>query len=478
MQKSRGRIVLIDPDEETRSVYAARLRSQDFIVDEASGGVRGAEMALASPPAAVVSDLWMPGVSGVQLCRLLKAEPGTADVPVILRAEQEDPHSRFWATRAGASSLVSKDRMGDLMRALDATTKAKPAEAAFFFQMSTGLDVRDRIAEHLDRALFDAVIAAEVRALASACSFERLFDSLSQLLAQLVSYRWLALSTKAGDFAFHADKRCADEAEKEARATLGIEDRVTAVRVLDADAVYNMPSSRTVRLDIGLGDQLVGKLALSVTGVDVRIEEIAAIAARELGGALRLVMLVEESQRLATTDSLTGLLNRRAFGELMDREVSRSDRQALPISLMLLDLDHFKNINDTRGHAGGDAVLAAVGKLLRKQARTHDIVARWGGEEFVVSLPGEREGGGMTAAERIRGAIEKLVVLDASGAPIPLSASIGVVERRPGESLHETVDRADRAMYSAKVGGRNRICVGSEQAEEVAAPETIAHAAE
>src|SRR5258708_10031174 len=94
------RIVLVDPDADTRGVYAARLRSQDFVVDEAATGVAGAEMALAAPPAAVVCDLWMPGGSGVQLCRLLKAEPATVDVPVILRAEQSDPLRPLWATRA------------------------------------------------------------------------------------------------------------------------------------------------------------------------------------------------------------------------------------------------------------------------------------------------------------------------------------------------------------------------------------------
>src|SRR4051812_8933098 len=135
MSVSSRRIVLIDPDTETREVYASRLRSHDFAVDEAKDAVSGAEMALAAPPAAVVSDLWMPGVSGVQLCRLLKAEPGTADVPVILRAEQEDPYSRFWATRAGASSLVSKERMGDLMRALAVATHQPVTDQAFFFQM-------------------------------------------------------------------------------------------------------------------------------------------------------------------------------------------------------------------------------------------------------------------------------------------------------------------------------------------------------
>jgi two-component system, cell cycle response regulator len=473
MLQSSRRIVLIDPDAETRVVYAARLRSQDFAVDEAKDAVSGAEMALAAPPAAVVSDLWMPGVSGVQLCRLLKAEPGTADVPVILRAEQEDPYSRFWATRAGASSLVSKDRMGDLMRALAVATARPVDDDAFFFQMSGGMDVRDRIAQHLDRALFDSVIAAEVRALASACSFDRLFDSLSQLLAQLVTYRWMALTTKSGDLAVHAHRRCADSAEAEVRAALEVPERTKALRILDADAAENVPCDRVIVLDVLLGDAAVGRLAFSVPPGESQVDAIAPIAARELGGPIRLAVLVEESQRLATTDGLTSLLNRRAFGETMDRELSRCDRLGTPASLLLLDLDHFKVINDSRGHAAGDAVLAAIGKLLKAEARGHDVIARWGGEEFVIALPGADQSGGIAFAERIRKGIEELVVHDATGAPIPLTASIGVAERQSHEALDVTVDRADRAMYCAKIGGRNRICVAEAVAvaiEEVPVP--------
>ncbi|MDB4945782.1 MAG: hypothetical protein JWP97_5316 [Labilithrix sp.] len=465
------RIVLIDPDPETRAVYSARLRSHDFVVDEAADAVRGAEMALASPPMVVVSDLWMPGVSGVQLCRLLKAEPGTAHVPVILRAEHEDPRSRFWATRAGALTLVSKDRMGDLMRALATAAAASSAQAQeFFFEMSGGMEVRDRIAQHLDRALFESVIASEVRALASACSFGRLFDSLSQLLAQLVTYRWMAVSTNAGDVAVHAHRRSADECEKEARAALGVGERTKAVRILDADAAFAPPGGRVIALDISLGDVPVGRVAMSVVDGDVHAEEIAAICASELGGALRLVTLIEESQRLATTDALTQLHNRRAFGDMMEREISRCDRSDSPMSVMLFDLDHFKSINDTRGHAGGDLVLAAVGKLLRHQARGHDIVARWGGEEFVIGLPGELESGGKSAAERIRAAIERLDVRDAAGERIPVSASIGVVERTRYETLEATVDRADRTMYCAKLAGRNRVCLASEHLPASADP--------
>ena len=472
MIQSTRRIVLIDPDTETREVYAARLRSQDFAVDEAKDAVSGAEMALAAPPAAVVSDLWMPGVSGVQLCRLLKAEPGTADVPVILRADSEDPYSRFWATRAGASSLVSKDRMGDLMRALAGATARPVDDEAFFFQMSGGMDVRDRIAQHLDRALFDSVIAAEVRALASACSFDRLFDSLSQLLAQLVSYRWMALTTKSGDLAIHAHRRDAESAEAEVRVALSIPERTKALRILDADAAHGLPSDRIIVLDVLLGDAAVGRLAFSVPPGESQVDAIAPIAARELGGPIRLAVLVEESQRLATTDGLTSLLNRRAFGETMDRELSRCDRLATPASLLLLDLDHFKVINDSRGHAAGDTVLAAIGKLLRAEARAHDVIARWGGEEFVIALPGADLSGASSFAERIRAAIADLVVRDASGDPIPLSASIGVAERQAHEALDVTVDRADRAMYCAKIDGRNRVCLSEPlvAVDEVPAP--------
>ena len=120
------RVVFIDPDPETREVYGERLRAQGFIVDEAKDAVVGAEMALADPPSAVVSDLWMPGVSGVQLCRLLRAEAATVDVPVVLRSETDDARSRFWARRAGAHRLVMKGRMGELVRTLsDITTGAR-----------------------------------------------------------------------------------------------------------------------------------------------------------------------------------------------------------------------------------------------------------------------------------------------------------------------------------------------------------------
>lgn len=463
------RIVLVDPDAELREVFAQRLRAQGFEVDEAADGVQGAEMALAAPPAAVVSDLWMPGVSGVQLCRLLGAEAATADVPVVLRADLDDARSRFWASHAGARRLVGKGRMGDLMRTLAEVTAVKASEDdAFFFRLAGNADVRDRIATHLDKALFESVVAAEVRALAGATAFDRMFDGLSQLVVQLLDYRWVALVTPAPSyFAFHGHRSTAAAAEAEARALLMVPESAKLVKILDDDAHPALASERTSIHDITLGGVRVGQLAFGIPeGHSQDVDTIAPLVARELGAVLRLVILIEESQRLATTDGLTGLFNRRAFIEQMHAECARADRTDGTCSLLVLDLDHFKSINDTFGHSAGDAVLAGVARALKHQLRAYDIVARWGGEEFVIALPSVGEAIASDVAERLRAAVANLRIANAAGAPMPLSVSIGCAELRRNENLESLVDRADRAMYSAKVGGRNRVVRASTEEVE------------
>jgi diguanylate cyclase (GGDEF)-like protein len=154
---------------------------------------------------------------------------------------------------------------------------------------------------------------------------------------------------------------------------------------------------------------------------------------------------------------LTGLCNRRSFLERAGIEVARSARYDLPLGMLLLDVDHFKAINDGFGHAGGDQVLSAMGAALKRILRVPDIAARWGGEEFVVALPSTDAEGAEIAAERVRAAIEALGV-EHEGKQIRLTASVGVASLKSNETLASLVDRADHAMYAAKVAGRNRVC--------------------
>jgi two-component system cell cycle response regulator len=164
-------------------------------------------------------------------------------------------------------------------------------------------------------------------------------------------------------------------------------------------------------------------------------------------------------EALATTDPLTRLLNRRALLERLSREVDRAKRYESKLTLLLLDIDHFKRINDERGHLVGDGVLRQIGGLIEASVRTVDIAARYGGEEFVLILPETSQDGGIIFAERLRESIERYP-FDAGGEePLHLTASIGVATF-PSQRVESTEDlfaRADEALYRAKSSGRNQV---------------------
>jgi two-component system cell cycle response regulator len=467
MSMGQPRVILVDVSEASREVLVRRLSAQGYAVEAAADPVTGADLALSEPPAAVVADLWMPGISGIQLCRLLRAEAATADVPVILRGDDDDPRSRFWAERAGAAGYVRKGRMGELVRLLARTVSQSASnDDGFFMQLGGGsIDIRDRIARYLDAALFDSVIAAEVRSLASAGSFDRLFDLFAQFLCQVIGYRWLALAAnEPARLALHCHPAVAEAAEREARAALDFQEGELALRVVDEDAGSDDSGPAPVVCSIPFGSTILGTLALGPTlKSEGDAESLVRLVARELGGPMRIAALMDEQQRLAAIDALTGLRNRRSFSELLNVEYARASRYGSALSFLLLDVDHFKAVNDHHGHPGGDAVLATVGGLLRTCLRTPDLPARWGGEEFVVALPSTDLEGATVVAERIRQAIQGLAISHA-GAAIPITASVGVATLRGGESLDSLIDRADRAMYEAKGGGRNRVVAATEPA--------------
>ena len=164
-----------------------------------------------------------------------------------------------------------------------------------------------------------------------------------------------------------------------------------------------------------------------------------------------------EMALLATTDSLTGLVNRRAFFERTAAARMLAARLRKPISLMMLDIDHFKTLNDRFGHACGDAALCVFADTARSELREHDIMGRLGGEEFALALPGTDLVGALQAAERLREAVER-VILPIHG--YAMTVSIGVVLIDPDEDINAALARADQALYQAKSGGRNRVKSG------------------
>lgn len=175
---------------------------------------------------------------------------------------------------------------------------------------------------------------------------------------------------------------------------------------------------------------------------------------------LRLLANLSSARDDASRDALTGLANRRAANERLELEAARFARSGAPLSVLMLDLDRFKAVNDRWGHAAGDEVLRALAGALRAELRACDLDARFGGEEFLVLLTDTQLDDAMRAAERIRRRIAALEI-DAGEALLRVTVSIGVAQLREGEAVDAAIARADAALYRAKAEGRDRCVAGT-----------------
>lgn len=216
---------------------------------------------------------------------------------------------------------------------------------------------------------------------------------------------------------------------------------------------------------------LVGRLSLVTLAVTMLL--LLGLLVRQVVATRDRARLTQGLRTAAITDQLTGLYNRRFFKEMIDVEAERAERRRLPLSLVLIDLDHFKDINDTYGHSVGDAVLADVAQRLRREVRGSDLLCRYGGEEFVCLLPGTPAPAAFELAERLRQTLRSTPATVA-GVPesIMLTASLGVATAVGGErgrlDTDALIDEADQAVYRAKALGRDRV-VGSGQPSPTAA---------
>ncbi len=184
--------------------------------------------------------------------------------------------------------------------------------------------------------------------------------------------------------------------------------------------------------------------------------------------AMRRAQLMEATradtarlERLATTDSLTQALNRRALMERLGAELDRASRYSLTLSVLMIDIDHFKNVNDTFGHLVGDEVLSEMARILQREARSVDIVARYGGEEFVVVLPETASEGAVAFAERVRQRVEEAQLVtgeQCSWLRVSVSVGVATIPDQAAFSTEDVIAAADGALYRAKAQGRNRVC--------------------
>ncbi len=227
-----------------------------------------------------------------------------------------------------------------------------------------------------------------------------------------------------------------------------------------------------LRVSLNGQERLLGGLVLlgAPGSFDAGTQRVLDLLVHQAAVALLAFQQIRGEQQRALEDGLTGLYNRRAFDDQLARAVAQQDRKQGRLAVLLLDVDHFKKLNDTYGHPAGDAALKAVARTLKRVVRRGDSAARYGGEEFVVILPDTDEAGGLRLAERARAALEggSLVF---EGATIRFTASFGLaLWPQDGQEPESLLAAADRALYAAKQAGRNRV-VTAAAARPAASPE-------
>jgi diguanylate cyclase len=216
-----------------------------------------------------------------------------------------------------------------------------------------------------------------------------------------------------------------------------------------------LPALAAVVLRLLIGEPAANLGALSSLWLLAALSGIAAAAS---ASQLALLISLLGARRQASEDPLTGLANRRLLDRRLAAEIARARREIKPLSAISLDLDHFKRVNDTFGHAAGDEVLVHVAHILRAELRGADLAARSGGEEFCLLLPGIAGDDAWSVAERIRQRVEANPTELEGGTSVPVTVSLGIATLQQDDSADALLARADQAMYRAKRDGRNRTC--------------------
>ena len=452
-----ARVLVVDDQLPNVKLLEARLSAEYFDVVTATSGAQALSICAAQGCDLVLLDVMMPGMDGFETCRRIKADPATAHIPVVLVTALDQPADRLRGLEAGADDFLTKPldevaliarvrSLGRLKVVLDELrTRASTSTTLGMPEPATGVigsneerggrilvvDDRASSVERIERSL-RKLHTVEVEPAAQEALFKAAEGEFDLVIVSL------ALEN------FDGLRLCSQLRSLE---------RTRHVPVLMIADQEDRP--RILRgLDLGVNDYLVRPLDANELVARVRTQ----LRRKRYADALR--DNVQASIEAALVDVLTGLHNRRYLethlNALLDRAVTSRRR----LSLMVLDIDHFKKVNDTYGHDAGDEVLKIFAHRVKNVVRQVDLVCRLGGEEFVVVMPETGIETGKRVAERVRRAV------DAASFPIegvegglPVTVSVGLAESDATSTPEHLFRRADRALYRSKSEGRNRVSV-------------------
>lgn len=449
-----GRILVVDDIATNRMVMAAQLKARYFDVLVAENGAEGLELAQNQDPDIVLLDCVMPGLDGFEVCKRLKADARTRDIPVVMVTALETHESRLQALGAGADDFLPRPitdtalfaRIRQLLRERQATAKTRAQEASIG---ALGIDVRDGVG--------DATAPHTVTILGTHPRIGRLARALRKDGGLNVTTMDPAQPLNGAEPLPSTDALVLDvPAETDDDAALELLGALRR-RFGDQDPVIMLAAGRdrvalaARALDFGAQDHVLrpfdpAELVLRLgTQLDRRAHR------RQVSDS------VNKGLELAVRDPLTGLCNRRYAESGLARLAGEAGPGDKTLSILLLDIDRFKSINDTYGHASGDAVLRNFSALVQRNLREDDLLARVGGEEFMIAMPNTPLARAQKVAERLRARISAHRFDLENGRQAEITVSIGLAQGTGTQAAKALLDRADKAMLQGKVGGRNQV---------------------
>lgn len=492
-QEKMHRVLIAEDSATQRRIISMVLKREGHDVVMARDGIEAITQAYHERPDVVVLDIEMPKMNGYQVCRLLKEDTRTAHIPVIMLTSRDQETDKFWGLKTGADRYVTKDfQLTGLAAAVQEMLEKKdtiigPADSEFLEPGSLDsedVDVLSRVNDLLDRKLYEATIINEISKLNTLSEDSSVtITSVLTVLAKVTDcYVGSILLLDEKELYLHVNTRVGKDyfddsqssALHEAQSYFTVATNFNQINVVsDAEPSFiegEEPECKTIRSIISLPlrarGEVIGVLTLNSPKPDAfseDIQQVLQIIEYPASVVVDNARLHERTKKMAVTDGLTRLYNHRHFYELLEQEFHRTKRYQASVALVMIDIDFFKQINDTYGHQVGDDILKELALVVRAQVREVDILARYGGEEFAALLPQTSLEQAKVVAERIREAVEQNEFSTSKGI-IKITISLGVAgyPEMDINSQVELVQYADAALYRAKETGKNRVVVGTD----------------
>src|SRR3990167_2217366 len=483
----KGTILVVDDSPLILEMISKFLNTNGYEVLTASDGIEAIEKAFRELPDMIVLDVMMPRMNGYQTCRLLKSDHETCDIPIIMLTVRDQTSDKYWGIQTGADVYLSKEfEQPILLKTIETLIQKRrkiPVAKSLIRGTSliSAVDIVSKVNEQLDKKLFEATVLNEMSSLIERGieDFEGIVNIVMETLARILDYDVAAIVTieehDIGCF-FKINKPSSELRLREVqeytknylkenniclsssnKMTVFGKDRVRQTGVANKEeiAYFDVP----IRFVNKLGGLII--LACSASErIDSKDVDFFKTVVKEAYIIIQNSWLYNRLQKLAITDSLTGIYNHGFLYGILGKEFSRAERYNLPLSLLMLDIDYFKKVNDTYGHPQGDALLCKLSKILKNNIRASDTLGRYGGEEFSIILPESKLEDSINLAERIRKEVEQCNFGDVNKV-IKCTISIGVSSYPCPDvkNLEDLISRADKSLYNAKAEGRNRVCI-------------------